>query len=191
MWSGSWLYHCCVDDPVALSRVVNYENVNTLTFTCDDGSITRPLYLALSRQNYKTANWLLSIGAVLHVDEGSCVIHSVTQSGNVWWTRYLLRLGVNPNRGQPLDGVIDSRTLNFPNKPAIAALLLYAGARMDHRFITPKWVKQIAVDVNGCKHAMLLLVGLRRFERSPVLQSQPRDIIKLIACHIREGFHDR
>jgi len=177
-----WILACVYDDPVRLSRFVNAGNVNTITYTCDDETLARPFHFALRHGHYKCANWMHSIGAIINLDEDHIALVTAVAHVNVWWTRYLLRIGMDPNKDERSISCAFICVFESPDRKTIIRLLLFAGSRL-HLQMQPKWIKEIVADVARCKEALALI------RRSPSMQSQPRSVVDLIMNEVQEELY--
>lgn len=67
----------------------------------------------------------------------------------------------------------------------VIRLLIDNGARIKDCCVNiPKWVRKLVEGRDRCRQATLMLIAIRRFRRSPVLESNPLDISKLIGKEI-------
>lgn len=92
-------------------------------------------------------------------------------------------------RNTPLNWILSrSSTLSWTelkNWVTCVTILICKGARIDLvETQVPEWVNDLVLCRKNCKKAALLMVGIRRFQRSEVMRVNGKDVACLIAKHV-------
>ncbi len=158
-----WLLFCSYDCTIQEMAVhINANNVNTLTY--DGRGVV--VYVACNG-NADKLRWVLSLGA--HIPPPYPTMDVLLK--HLKMSRQHTRAVVNYNH------------LDIQTKIKI---LIAAGANIEGLDDIPPWVSDYADAMKRCKLAAAVVVGIRRFGRSDVLQTQPRDVVGLIARAVLE-----
>ena len=164
----------------SLIRSLTLETVNE--FVMVSFSLWSPLQYACQRGFAEEVECLLKMGAQpnLKDTQGWTALH-LAAINDIECVRLLLRAKANvkaeTHSGQtPLSCAIDNC-----NKPMVRLLMAYGAKVKDCNPGALKWVMEIEREFK----AAMILVGIQRFKRSPVLATNPLDITKLIAKEIK------
>ncbi len=181
MDDAEWVSACWKRDDATVRRLVTASNVNKLTT-----SGCTPLCLATVTARYKLMEWLLSIGANI---KGCGGLHCIMMRHGLHDThamKILMRAGASAkgdHRGRPLV-LLMSRIPRCDSIEPVAKLLIMNGARLASvaSVVTvPKWAYSFEDGVVKCKRAALLLCGIWRLKKSPIMRPACKDVMGIIA----------
>ncbi len=145
-----------------------------------------PLYMACRVGHADAVKWLLQQGADPNRYFALSPLHVACNDECV---RLLLAAGANPNATTKYGGhtvlcLLNNRCASFDGSVRIIRLLIKHGLRD----IRENNVCSVSIGLfrarEQCRRVALLLLGLRRFRHSTVLNMNGIDVVRLIATHV-------
>lgn len=121
-------------------------------------------------------------------DEGPAALYDACLYGDVEYVEFLLSQGVDPNKTRfnipPLEAVLDYEPdrPERQNRTPIAKLLLQYGAHVGKVGIG--WVWHIAFKYNKRRAVARVLLGIKRYRRTTVLDALDRNVLLCISRYM-------
>lgn len=172
------------DDVERLKLCIDLQHVDDFE-SQDNGFIPwNPLQYALHKNSFQCVDWLLEAGASVSTADvnGVTALMLVIQLHSEERVLDVLRYydGSNVNAYMYPYTMLNSCVCQSFQQ---AAKRLVCFGANDFTF-SPTWLVQFCLGREKCRQAALVLVGCRRFHRSPVLATNALDVVKLIGRHV-------
>lgn len=199
-----WYVACKSGNMARLKQLLTRDNINTLEYKG-----WRPVFRAAAANYYgfadlyETVFWMLSelradASGVSPPDKYNGERLPMIQLVPFDWPDiipYLIRAGSDIDAVITWDDPIRrgvtllSFALSHAGITIVPALIKYGAllSNVDATTMIPEYASRLAAGREDCKHATLLLIGLRRYRRAPLLVAcADAGVVRLIAAHVWE-----